>query len=591
MGKKRKRKLDARRHTIQKIIGVDEQSDEMHHYDCSSITYSTRTWPLKEGRRSKTSPKDREREETMAYMKNSLLKDINTECSGEYSINPYAVSAGPTTSPSGGQLKSHCRFLSLGSVLSFDLPKDMTLIPSIQDIITIAPPESKKGGSDPDPHSQRHTVLSSFKQAQPALAFEQSSAEYSLSEPQQSIPVAKDLPKVGKSFQPPLTLPLEDYENLTEACDDSSKTQFAQAAEQEWDKMLSDLKSKTDEGDGTCQPSQMHVYVNQAPSSNTVIHKHECLSVHTLIRDLNGHLYHKCAGSQCEHKESPGPQVSRASHMKVNLKSAMNVSVRQDSVDSGISTSSSFKLCTDAPCADNLRPKGVVGRLISLEVGGIDCTKTRGSDVISSAPSPDSAERSTEPVHLDRQQFEEEEEELEDIWNQTTNHRQSFCSDIMYQPNPDDSIASDQSGEPICCSPIASNQTVLYRNLVTASAPNLLVAEFKLPSHIQSLLGYDKGENPKDHLPTLAKGDRRSWAAFPDREPVSKTSVTVNETASDPVKLPDVGDNRRYVYHYREEEEEEEEEVKEAKVGENVEEYKGYLKVRLVIEVLLNCRL
>ncbi|XP_008299138.1 uncharacterized protein mymx isoform X1 [Stegastes partitus] len=572
MGKKRKRKRDARRHTIQKIMGVEEQTDGMPHYACETVPYDTHTWPLKEGRRKKSSPKTGDGVEAMAYMKNPLLRDIDTECSGEYSIIPYAVSAGPTTLPSAGQVRSHCRFLSLGSVLSFDLPKDMTLIPSIQDIITIAPPESKKGGgTDPDP--QRHTVLSSFRQTRPTVT--RSPAEIGFSETQPSTVAVKDLPDVDKSFQPPCPSSLEEDEDQTVPCNDLSKTQFIlrEDAEQEWDKMLSEVK--TAEKEGTSQPSQLPIYVNQAPTSTTAAHKHECLSVHTLIRDLNGHMYHKCTRAQCTHEESPGLQSSQASHMTVNLKSTVSVSVRQDSVDSGISTSSSIKLCSDAPCPENQRPKGVVGRLISLEVGGIDCSKTRENDVTSSGPSPDSAVIEAEPVHLDHQQFEEEEEELEDIWNQTSNYRQSICSDIMYQPNQEDSINSDQSREPLCHSPSATTPPVLYRNLVTASAPNLLVAEFKLPSHIQSLLGYDKGQSPKGHLPPLAIGDRRSWAAFPNREPAGKTSATVNETASDPVKLPDVGDNQRYIYQYREDEEEEEEE---AKVGEEVDELAGGLK-------------
>ncbi|XP_072247391.1 uncharacterized protein [Leuresthes tenuis] len=575
MGKKRKRKRDARRHTIQKIMGVDEPTDGMHHYDCETVTYDTRTWPLKEGRRKKSSPKNRDEAEALAYMKNPLLKDIDKDCSGEYSITPYAVSAGPAALPSEGQMRSHCRFLSLGSVLSFDLPKDMTLIPSIQDIITIAPPESKKGGgTDPDPHSQRHTVLSSFRQSRPTTAITQSSAEISCSEMQQSAPVAKDchLPDVKKSLQPPPVSSQKENEDLSIPHGNVSKTLLIQCDDAEQDKMLSDVKSSIAEKDETSQHSQLPVYVNQAPNCTSAAHKHECLSVHTLIRDLNGHQYHKCAGFQGVRGESPGPQSSQASHMKVNLKSTMSVSVRQDSTDSGISTSSSFKLCTDAPCSENMQPKGVVGRLVSLEVGGIDCAQTRENSVTPSSPSPDSAEIETEPVHLDHQQFEEEEEELEDIWNQTTKYRQSICSDIMYQPNQEDSIASNEARDPRCCSPTDKNPAVLYRNQVTASAPNLLVAEFKLPSHIQSLLGYDKGQSPKDHPSPLAVGDRRSWAAFPNREPGSKTSVTVNETASDQVKLPDVGDNQRYIYQYREEEEED------ANVGEEVEEHTGGLK-------------
>lgn len=263
--------------------------------------------------------------------------------------------------------------------------------------------------------------------------------------------------------------------------------------------------------------------------------------------------------------------------MVVNLKSTVSVSVRQDSVDSGISTSSSIKLSSDAPCTDNPQPKGVVGRLMSFEVGGIDCTKTRENAVTPPGPSADSAELEAERVHLDHQQFEEEEEELEDIWNQTTNYRQSICSDIMYQPNQEESEPSNHSREPLVQSPSPKPPAVLYRNLATASAPNLLVAEFKLPPYVQSLLGYDK--EPKGHHPPMAIGDRRSWAAFPNREPASKTSVTLNETASDPVKLPDVGDNQRYIYQYREDEEEEEG-VEEAKAGEEVDEHRGGSKVR-----------
>ncbi|XP_069394663.1 uncharacterized protein [Paralichthys olivaceus] len=563
MGKKRKRKRDARRHTIQKIMGVEAQTEEVAHYGCDTMTYDTHTWPLKEGRRKKSSPKSPAGGngiEAIDYMKNPLLKDIDTECSGEYSIIPYAVSEGPNPPSSTSQVRSHCRFLSLGSVLSFDLPKDMTLIPSIQDIITIAPPESKKGaGTDPDPHSQRHSALSSFKQTRPPAAIMHGSSELSFSETPTPTPVVKVLSDADKSSQPPPPLSLREDEDQTIPC----KTQFClhKAAEQEQDR------------DGTSQPSDLPIYVNQAQS--TAAHKHECLSVHTLIRDLNGHQYHKCAKPHSVRDVSPGLQcLSQASHMVVNLKSTVSVSVHQDPVESGISTPSSIKVCADAPCPDVPQPKVVVGRLVSLQVGGIDCSKTRQNNAIPLGPS---AEQQTEPVHLDHQQFEEEEEELEDIWNQTTNYRQSICSDIMYQPSQEDCVPSDQPDVPHSRSPSPKTPDVLYRNLVTASAPNLLVAEFRLPSHIQSLLGYDKEHRAKVRLPPLASGDRRSWAAFPNREPASKTkSVTLNETASDPMKLPDVGDNQRYIYQYREDEEEKEEEkVEEAKVREEADEHIG----------------
>ncbi|KAM9364941.1 uncharacterized protein mymx [Pholidichthys leucotaenia] len=566
MGKKRKRKRDARRHTIQKIMGVEEQADGMSHYASETVPYDTHTWPLKEGRRKK---KSGDGINAMAYMKNPLLKDIDTECVGEYSITPYAVSAGPATSPPAPQVRGHCRFLSLGSVLSFDLPKDMTLIPSIQDIITIAPPESKNGGgTDPDPHSQKQTVLTSFRQPRPTPPITQTSAEMRFSETQLTASVVKDVPAVEKSFQPPS---LGEDEGLTVQCSEPSKTQLTLHEDTEQgDERLSGITDETAEKDVISLP----IYVNQVPISTSATHKHECLSVHTLIRDLNGHRYHRCTRTQ--HVESPGFQSNQASHLRVNLKSSVSVSVRQDSVDSGISTSSSIKLCTDASQPDNLQPKGVVGRVVALEVGDIGCTKTKENDITSSGPDTPTGIK-PEPVHLDHQQFEEEEEELEDIWNRTTNCRQSICSDIMYQPNQEDSVPSNQPGDPHCRTSPDTNPPVLYRNLVTASAPNLLVAEFKLPSHIQSLMSNGKRQSPNNHLPPLAAGDRRSWAAFTNRELASsKTLVSVNETASDPVKLPNVGDSQRYFYQYREDEEEEE--VEEAKVGEEVDEHTGGLK-------------
>ncbi|XP_071392045.1 protein AF-9-like [Centroberyx affinis] len=275
MGKKRKRKRDARRHTIQKIMGVEEQTDEAPIYACEAITYDTQTWPLKEGRRKKSSPKSSasgDGVEPMAYMKNPLLKDIDTECSGEYSITPYAVSEGSSALPSTSQVRSHCRFLSLGSVLSFELPKDMSLIPSIQDIITIGPPESKKGAvTHPDPRSERHTALSSFKQTRsPPAAAVSSTTGY----PETQTVVVKDLPDMDKKLQPPPPPALDEDEDQTVPCNDLSKTQFGcsgtislhEDAEQEWDQMSSELNTSISGREGTSQPSQVPLCVNQAHS-------------------------------------------------------------------------------------------------------------------------------------------------------------------------------------------------------------------------------------------------------------------------------------------------------------------------------------
>ncbi|XP_051936359.1 uncharacterized protein LOC127610357 isoform X6 [Hippocampus zosterae] len=531
MGKKRKRKRDTRRHTIQKVMGVDEETDEPL-YACETVTYDTHTWPLKDGRRKKGSPQCGDEIDGMSDIKNPLLRDIELECTGEDTITPYAVSEGRATSNQG---TGRCKFLSLGSVLSFDLPKDMTLIPSIQEIITIAPPESNKAiGTDPDPDFQRHTAMSSFKQTRPSLDNTVNRAEVS-SQIQTSTVAAKGLADNDAilNTSPPLA---KDGDQMA-PCNGLSKSQFnvQDDAEQEWDEISSVLKTGNDY---TCKLSQP-IYVNQATVAiHSAAHKHKCPNVRTLIRDLNGHKYHKSAIHA--HDENTGQCLHQASHMFVNLKST--VKVRQDSVDSGISSSSSIKLYPEGSCADNPQVTGMVGKLMSLQVGRIDSMKTT-ENVGSSKHSEDPQQ---EPVHLDRQQFEEEEEELEGIWKQTTNFRQSICSDIMYQPNQEESISLDQPSKAI---PSSSPSQV--RNLATASEPNLLVADFRLPWNNQSLLCGDKE-------PLQIVKDRRSWAAFPNRDQIGKTFVAVNETAADQLKLPNVVDNQKYIYRYKDGEEEEE---------------------------------
>ncbi|CAL9688135.1 unnamed protein product [Knipowitschia caucasica] len=521
IGKRRKRKRDIRRHSIQKIIGVEEQEHEVADSASEIVNYDTRTWPLKEGKRKKAKSSANLAKD---YMEKSVLKDIESECTGDYNITPYAVSEGPSKS----HVKSHCRVLSLGSVLSFDLPKDMTLIPSIQDIITIAPPESKKASeADQDSHSQRQTALSSFKQTRPALVANTSDEKDS------NNPVFKEMPNTctfKQQYRISKSIPTSQSGNqLQVKC--SSNT----VVNRESDQQSTHIKNP--------------IYVNHHHS--TTCQKHNCLSVHTPLKDLNGHKYHKCTRQHNDH--------SQTSQMVVNLKSTVNISVRQDSVDSGVSSLGSVKLSSDIPSLDNPSSKAFVGKVVSLDVGCIPNTGELGKANVSS-------EFESEAVHVDHQQFEEVEEELEGIWSQ--HFRNSICSDIMYQPSQEDTLSVID--QPVQLSPPSKSPSVFFRDLVTTSAPNLLVAEFKLPPSVQSRLGYDK--NPSRHLSSLGAGERRSWAAFTNREPVyscsSGTTVAVNETASDPLKLPAIEDSQRYIYHYREEEEEEEEEEKDEEARE-----------------------
>ncbi|XP_077469583.1 uncharacterized protein mymx isoform X2 [Stigmatopora argus] len=507
MGKKRRRKRDTRRHTIQKIMGVDKETDEPL-YACETFTYDTHTWPLKEARRKKKLPPRGNGVHTVVDKPNALLKDIELECTEEDTVTPYAVSAGPSISI---QERGHHTLLSLGSVLSFDLPKDISLIPSIQEIITIAPQESSKMiGIDPDPNFQRQTALSSFKQSRTLLANAVIRAEINSKTQAPSVFVkklSKSQPDNESNLETSPAMEKDEHQRVpcNHLCD------MQDDAEQEWDEVSSVHKTAKDESP---ELSQDPIYANQATVSTTATRKRQCPNIHTLIRDLNGHKYHKSEIVRGLHDEKAAQSPQQASHMVVNLMS--NVKFCQGLVDPQIT--------------------GMVGKRISLQVGRIDSMKVTNNV----------KDSTQEHVHLNHQQFEEEEEELEGIWDKNPDFRQSICSDIMYQTNRRD---SNQPGDPIHTSSPNDKPATLYRNLATSSEPNLFVADFRLPSNLLQ---------PSPQRPAQNITDRRSWAAFPNRDHLGQTLVGVNETAADKLRLPDF-DHQKYIYQYRQEEEDEEE--------------------------------
>ncbi|XP_052468414.1 uncharacterized protein LOC128025875 isoform X2 [Carassius gibelio] len=275
-----------------------------------------------------------------------------------------------------------------------------------------------------------------------------------------------------------------------------------------------------------------------ANPNSTMAEIHVCPSVHTMVHNLNGHMYHRPG------KSSSTP--SHASHVVLNFRA----NGREDSVDSGHSSSGSFQLCAEGPYVDSSDcpvPQRTIGKVPPQDAGVSNKKLSKDKSITSSIDVDD-------PVHPDHQQFEQEEEELEDIWNHTNSYRESLNSDIIYNGYQATS-SSDQLREP---SP--KEQAVFFRKLVMSSAPNLLVAEFRLPPSIQTMVGSGKQQNPREEDPRqiLDEGDRRSWAAFTHQENVYKHVANI-ETASDIVKIPEIEDQQKYIYHYKEEEEEEDE--------------------------------
>ncbi|KAI4889742.1 hypothetical protein NFI96_019653 [Prochilodus magdalenae] len=535
--KKRKKKKDVRRHTVQRIMGVEPSEEPCSPPDHEPFAYSMHTWPLKDKKKRKNERKsERTDPQLLDYVKNPLMKDIDAECLGGLASCEEAAP---------GHVKNHCRFLSLGSVLSFDLPKDMSYIPCIQDIITIGPGDSRRAAhQDQDAHTEHSTALSTFKLARsqpapkPAEPKPAPPGEISLRiDRQDKQKIHIDAVSVYPNDLPPAP-PLAEDSVFQESQTSSSirlkhPTGMSRLHEEtglEWDQSAAQLGSRDPQ-----PPEQNHLQTSTA-------NNHVCPSVHTLIQDLRGHQYHRTKPTCLQPKrESPVAVQSHAAQVVLNFKA----NGREDSVDSGHSSSGSFKLCTETSFSEASEYPPLRRTLEKLS--SLDVEEPPANVEPTSSPVDD-------PIHPDHQQFEQEEEELEDIWNQTNGYRQSICSDIMYQSDPTSSSSPGQQREP---SP--KERAVLVRKMITASAPNLLVAEFRLPSSIHTAGSVQKDWSPSKEGRVMPNGERRSWDVFPQQEQESHGPVMINETASEPVKLPELKDQQNYIYQYREEEEEEEE--------------------------------
>ncbi|KAM9491042.1 uncharacterized protein ACWYII_003445 isoform 4-T4 [Salvelinus alpinus] len=147
------------------------------------------------------------------------------------------------------------------------------------------------------------------------------------------------------------------------------------------------LDSKKQHTEPNCSSSMMHDHARTEPSQN---HKHNCLSVHTKIQDLNNHIYIPSAKRQF---------AFQSDLRVVEIKGLSTVS--EDSTWMGVRSSGRVIVCSEdncCVCSDSPAPMMVLGKETSPK-------------------------REPDHIHPDHWQFEEEEEELEDIWNCTDRER------------------------------------------------------------------------------------------------------------------------------------------------------------------------
>ncbi|XP_041105965.1 uncharacterized protein LOC121315702 isoform X2 [Polyodon spathula] len=562
----KKKKQDVRRHTIQKIMGVDISEGRADW--AGEVTYSTNTWPLKERVKDLMIPSPPSGE-LLDYVKNPLAKDIDAECIVVRSISGFSQPGGSEPSAkeeSTPAVINNCKRLCLGSVLSFELSKDMNLIGNIPDLIKIQPPDTKtvdsltiNSLSSFRNSAKRNTAVVkapvTIKGCSALSTTRQASIKPRVyEETSNQIPTGAQGQKNGDHC-----FKLRNTEKDSSLCQsDLPATENHQNKGQQSPRdAIFDLKLKRLSRISTLQEEvgEWNKLADTLDSTCILSNQIDAVDEEKQHSRTAANRYSLSSSELCQMGTSTPCELSNNEHKPDKNKGRFNEASGFKSPQATCS-----KLLSESVFCNNVNTKTCSGEQtesVALRVNRSTFkrdkeTKTNKRD----RTSCELGAAAVEVIHPDHQQFEEEEEELEDIWNKSVGYRQSICSDIMYQTynqESDSPFPAQQDTE------ITQHQDVKYRNLVTASAPNLLVAEFRLPTSIQNLLGYCKEPDAEEKSPTT--DHRRSWAAFPHKEQASRQIALINETASDQVELPNIADHQKYIYKYREEEEEEEEDT------------------------------
>ncbi|XP_040286760.1 spectrin alpha chain, non-erythrocytic 1-like isoform X2 [Bufo bufo] len=137
-----RRKEKAQRCTIQGIMGL--YSDRKHDTKDAS-RYQTSTWPPKQEKTFPTAETNMELETFLNYVKNPLSKDIDAECGS---------SSKKLRSPDSGQqtMRNSCPHLTVGSVLTLQISKEPHILDNTKDAITVI--SAVDSGNDEHLHSK-----------------------------------------------------------------------------------------------------------------------------------------------------------------------------------------------------------------------------------------------------------------------------------------------------------------------------------------------------------------------------------------------------------------------------------------------------
>lgn len=379
----RRRKKLTHRHTVASMVGVDRLGRVSA--EPAGATLRPNTWPLEDKHEGHAEPGSPVNTELQLYIKNNSVVPIAGANGSEMSNVPSIQGHCIKPSRNNGPEKSHYS-IPLGSMLSFDLPKNWGHVSQINPKdLPLGNGLLKMNGEFDSPLNSHSlpclTNQTSVSIVGPTVGL---SAEGERGE--------RNSQRVSGLCLPP---PEKDFchkQNRGGAAEHAVKrknvpsnfTGFIDNAKEECYRPKVTPESHERCIEPTCchAPTKPEHTCTEASQSH-----HRCLSVHTKICDLNGHLYH-LSPKQTQRTHQTGRIVPEVRGLSPGIEG------------SSMTRSGRVIICTEVECSvcpGHPLPRTTLGKNASA----VDISLGRG----------------LEDVHPDHWQFEEEEEELEDIWN------------------------------------------------------------------------------------------------------------------------------------------------------------------------------
>ncbi|XP_026505386.1 uncharacterized protein LOC112102431 isoform X1 [Terrapene carolina triunguis] len=480
------------------------------------------TWPPKcsSGKKLAGRPPSPRLGQLLDLVKNPLGRAIEAECGivRAASGGPKAEFLSQARGSSSSQpavAKSACRHLSLGSVLSLELPKDLGLLGNVQDTIKVAQKEMpgreearqdgrvipwdtsraerEANGASPQKETLNQPLATCQRPSGPRDAFRKAPKseggtwfeEVSFN-PSYRRPKAHGVGAIpcGEERWTPRSQGSDDFLDFRL----NRLSRISVLHEQigrEWDKLAATLgtsRSAKAEKPAGCKPRLGEATKAELRPSPT---KHTSGAGGA---PSTGKPEHPAVNGKLK-KDPPEHRLEPAPFQEATEESLMARSGRCTNLPTLLSVSE---------CQLGAQPRG-------LASAGLDCQglapdrRAAGSGLSKGAKLPGSAE----VCHPDHELFEEEEEELQAIWrNVEGRNEQSPCADIDAHPTSGNKADKAQSPE------------VSSGRLILTSANNVLVAKFTLPTSTQLLQSPD-GERGTSDGHGSEGSPRGFWASFP----------------------------------------------------------------------------